>query len=144
MKKLIFLLILIVAIGVNLNAQNYTSKIALGNSYSYVEASKVLTNADSCVVYFNVETNNPFTLDGGVNIDFTSGTQTATVYLEGRKASDQTWTAIANQACGSLTNTTTISSHTTAIRYRQIKVKVKSFGTGICSTDNVWLKIWNQ
>lgn len=144
MKKLLLLVTLFVAIGVTAFAQDYYGKMVPGQSYDYINTSTVLVNGDSCTVFFDVQTHTPYSFDAGVNFDYVSGTQTGTVSVYGRKASDTVWAVIAAAAASSLTNTTTVTSYTSVVRYRQIKVTALTGGTGTTTTDNVWLKIWNQ
>lgn len=144
MKKLILLLTLIVAIGVNLKAQDYTGKIVPGESYKYINASTTMVNADSCVFVFDTQIHDGFSLDAGVNFDFVSGTQTSTVKVQGRKGTDVAWTTVGSASASSLTNTTTVVSSTSRLMYRQIKVAaITGGGTGTSTVDYGWLKLWN-
>lgn len=149
MKKLILLLALIVAIGVNLKAQSYTNKIVLGNSYVMTDTNAILTGTTSvstttATVTYSVQTNNEYKFDLGVNIDRTSGTPTDSLIVYGRKNNDTPWVLIAKTPCGSATSTTTVLSHATAVSYRDLWAYIKGYGQSVRTLDYSWLKIWNQ
>lgn len=148
MKKLLLLVILIVAMGVTFAAepvQTSGGKITPDLSFAQYDINGTLTNADTLDYVFQTGVHNTFTFDAGVNLDKTSGTPTQdSIIVFGRKHPDTNWTRIQAVVWDGTTNKTVLSSHTTAVRYRYIKIRIKSIGNQVVVADNVWLKIWNQ
>ena len=133
-------------VAMGLHAQDGTGKIRANNSYKFVEMNQTLTNADTSEVVFNVQVTHTFTLDAGVNIDLVSGSSTTdTLFVMGRKEGSQAWTTIAKTGIwDGVTNTTPITSYTTAVRYREIKLLYKAMGTCVRTLDNAWLKVYYE
>lgn len=144
MKKLFFAIaFLIVAMGVQ--AQDYTKKINLGESYVWANTSTTVTNADTSYVDVNVRCNYPFTFSAGMNVDIVSGsTTTDSLYVQGRIDDGEAWVTIAKQVWSGTTNTNVILTHGTAVRYRHVRLFYKGMGTCVRTLDNAWLKIWYE
>jgi hypothetical protein len=145
MKRFILIFaVLIVAIG--LQAQDYSGRIDIGESYKYLRTSKKLTNADTAIVVFNTRIHYPFTFSAGMNLDTlgTNTTTTDTLFVLGRIDDREPWVKIASSVWGGKTNTNVIVTHETAVRYRQIQLFYKGSGTAIRRIDDAWLKIWYE
>jgi hypothetical protein len=94
MKRL-FILIVVLIVAIGLQAQDYSGKLRVNDSWDYINTNQTLTNADTIEVEWEVESYYPFTLDVGLNTDSVSGSSTTdTLFVYGRKYSDQDWTLI--------------------------------------------------
>lgn len=131
-------------VAVAAHSQSFTGKIQLGNTYVGASLSSfVLTNTDTVDVVVTVNQNVPFTLDACVKLDSISGNPTGTVYVLGRKASTESWSAIANTVWGT-NDDDVIVSHTTAVRYRELLIRYINGGTGVTQAKSYWVKVWQE
>lgn len=145
MRKIVLLLIAIIVVVAGLQAQDYSGKITPGRSYKYINMNHTLTNADTVEVVFYTQVNSTFTLDAGMQVDSVSGTSvTDVLYVEGRIADDQPWVSIANSGVIEDKTLAIVVSHTTAVRYREIKVWYKATATMVRTADYAWLKVWYE
>lgn len=140
MKKLL-LLCTVLMLSMGLYAQDYTGKLTPGKTYKYSTALTTLTNTDTVDIVIDVQQHQPFTVDVAVTLDSISGNPTGTVYLEGRKADTESWTAIDNTVWDT-NDETVIVAHATAVRYRELRIRYINGGTGITDLDAYWVKLW--
>ena len=140
MKKFALILFALLVAVVTM-AQDYTSSLDPGRTYREKSMSTVLTNTDTVDVVVNIGQHQKFTFDAGMVLDSISGDPSGTLYVLGRKADTEAWSAIANTAFSGA-DETTIVSQTTAVRYRQLMLRYISGGTGVTNANEWWLKLW--
>lgn len=139
-KILLSFAILIVA--VSLQAQDFTGKLTPGRTYLEKSMSTfTLTNTDTVDIVVSVQQHQPFTIDVAVALDSISGNPTGTLYLQGRKADTEDWSDIANTVW-STADDDVLVSHTTAVRYRELRLRFITGGTGVTEADDYWVKLW--
>lgn len=148
MKKYLFLVIVAIVVTITFAAQPIQTvggKITPDVTFAQYDINGTLTNADTLDYVFSIGVHNTFTFDVGANLDKTSGSPTQdSVIVFGRKHADTPWIRIQAVVWDGTTNTTVLNSVTSAVRWRFLKVRVKTVGTQVVAVDNVWTKVWLQ
>ena len=142
MKRLV-LLIAVILVAIGLQAQDYTANIGITSTFVAKTLNHTLTHTDTVDMEVDVSTHHKITIDVLAYCDSVSGDPSGTLYLEGRKSDDLGWSAIANTAWSGADGTVVVS-HTTAVRYRELRLRYISGGTGVVDVDKYWTKIWYE
>lgn len=147
MKKLIFLVALVIGMITSTQAQMLTTYGAEGQSWFKVTTNYTLTNTTAA--YWQIETRVTYPASQVllVNLDtLVSGQTNMAVALYGRTSSiDPTWTAIGSPINWKYTtgDTTIVLSNTTENRYRQYKVLFTGTGTGKTTISDMEFKVYS-
>lgn len=141
--KSLFTLIAVLMVTMGLQAQDYTGKLNPGKTYKESTMTTTLTNVDTVDIVIATQSHYPFTIDAAVALDSVSGNPTGTLYLDGRIADTEAWSAI-DTTVWSTVDDVVVVSHTTAVRYREIRLRYINGGTGITDADKYWAKIWYE
>lgn len=132
MKK-ILLFIMIIALGIGLQAQDKTAKFKRTFTYTSLSFDAADTINASETYDIQIETNKayPLTQSMRIKLDSISGTPTCSVALYGKEFSADTWTIIGSAVSwtGTTADTTIHILNTTANRYRYYRTLVTANAT---------------